>query len=67
MVCTDMFKDTKAFSGFAADDLDAAVSAVKDGDGEVMAGPIDVPAGAFALVADPQGAVFAIFHGELQD
>lgn len=52
---------------FAVDDLDAALSAVREGDGTVMADPIEVPAGSFALVADPQGAVFAIFQGEFDD
>jgi predicted enzyme related to lactoylglutathione lyase len=52
---------------FAVDDLQAAVSAVDEGGGTVMADPIEVPAGRFAVVADPQGAVFAVFAGEFDD
>ncbi len=52
---------------FAVDDLDAAVSAVEHGGGETMAGPMEVPAGGFAVIADPQGAVFALFSGDLDD
>ena len=52
---------------FAVESIEAAVTAVRDGGGEVMADPVEVPAGKFALFADPQGAVFAVFRGELQD
>lgn len=52
---------------FAVDDLDAALSAVDEGGGTVMADPVEVPTGRFALIADPQGAVLAIFAGQLED
>ena len=29
--------------------------------------PMDVPAGRFAAVRDPQGAVFCLFQGEFDD
>jgi predicted enzyme related to lactoylglutathione lyase len=29
--------------------------------------PMRVPAGAFAGIADPQGAVFSLFEGEFDD
>ncbi len=45
---------------FAVDDTDAAVEQVKGGGGEVRFGPVDIPAGRFAMVADPFGAAFAV-------
>jgi uncharacterized protein len=45
---------------FAVDDTDAAVEQVKAGGGEVRFGPVDIPAGRFAMVADPFGAAFAV-------
>jgi predicted enzyme related to lactoylglutathione lyase len=52
---------------FAVDSIEAAVTAVRDGGGEVMAEPIEIPVGKLAVCADPQGAVFALFRGELDD
>jgi predicted enzyme related to lactoylglutathione lyase len=52
---------------FGVDSIEAALTAVRDGGGEVMAEPVEVPAGKLAVIADPQGAVFAIFRGELDD
>jgi predicted enzyme related to lactoylglutathione lyase len=45
---------------FAVEDTDAAVETVKEKGGSVAFGPIDIPAGRFAVVRDPQGAVFAV-------
>ena len=45
---------------FAVDDCDAAVAKVEALDGEVMMPPNEVPPGTFAVVKDPQGAVFSI-------
>ena len=46
---------------FGVDDADAAVKKVKDLGGSVMMEPMDIPTvGRFAVVADPQNAVFAI-------
>ncbi len=45
---------------FAVDDADAAVEQVKAGGGEARFGPVDIPAGRFAMVADPWGAAFAV-------
>ncbi|HYW87766.1 MAG TPA: VOC family protein [Chloroflexota bacterium] len=45
---------------FAVDDADAAVSKIQQLGGRVMMGPMDSPAGRFAVVADPQGAAFAV-------
>lgn len=48
---------------FAVDSIEAALTCVRDGGGEVMAGPIDFPAGKMAVVADPAGAVLGLFKG----
>jgi predicted enzyme related to lactoylglutathione lyase len=45
---------------FAVDDADAAVETAKGKGGSVSFGPIDIPAGRFAIVQDPHGAAFAV-------
>jgi uncharacterized protein len=45
---------------FAVKDTDAAVEKVKELGGGVAFGPIDIMAGRFAVVHDPQGAMFAV-------
>jgi predicted enzyme related to lactoylglutathione lyase len=52
---------------FGVESIEAALTAVRDGGGTVMADPVEVPTGKIAVLADPQGAVFAIFRGELED
>ncbi len=52
---------------FGVSDIDAAAQTVADAGGEVMAGPMDIPAGKLAVAADPQGAVFGLFSGDLDD
>lgn len=52
---------------FAVDDIETAASAVADNGGELMAGPIKVPTGQMAVAADPAGAVFGLYAGELDD
>ncbi len=52
---------------FAVDDVGAAVSAAEAGGGRVVAPPMTVPAGSFAVLADPQAAVFGIFAGQYDD
>ncbi|MGQ9371345.1 VOC family protein [Azospirillum sp. ST 5-10] len=48
----------------AVDDVDAAAAAVTAGGGAVHRAPADIPGvGRFAIVADPGGAVFALFVG----
>jgi hypothetical protein len=47
---------------FGVPDADAAVERVKAGGGSVMNGPIDIPVGRFAVVADPFGATFAVMR-----
>jgi predicted enzyme related to lactoylglutathione lyase len=45
---------------FAVDDIDAAVEKVNGGGGEIHFGPVEIPVGRFAMVADPWGAAFAV-------
>lgn len=45
---------------FGVEDADAAVAAVQSKGGSLFVGPIDIPQGRFAVVSDPQGAVFAV-------
>lgn len=52
---------------FAVESIEAAVSDIRDGGGEVMAGPLDIPQGKMAVAADPTGAVFGLFAGDLDD
>lgn len=47
---------------FAVESTDAAVETVKREGGDLRFGPIDIPAGRFAVVADPFGAVFAVIQ-----
>jgi predicted enzyme related to lactoylglutathione lyase len=55
------------FPYFAVDDVDAAIEAAKAAGGNPFLGPIDVPTGRFALIQDPQGAVFAVLSSEQYD
>jgi uncharacterized protein len=52
---------------FATDDLDSALAKVADLGGTAIAGPIDIQIARIAVVQDPQGAVFALYDGQLQD
>ncbi|MDQ3811487.1 MAG: VOC family protein [Chloroflexota bacterium] len=45
---------------FAVDDVDSAVDRVQQLGGRVMMPAMDSPAGRFAVVSDPHGAVFAV-------
>jgi hypothetical protein len=48
----------------AVDDVDASAAQVKQEKGSVYRAPDDIPGiGRFAIVADPQGAVIALFKG----
>lgn len=48
---------------FQVADVDAAAARVGELGGSVMAPPMDFPGGRFAVVADPQGAVFGLMSG----
>lgn len=45
---------------FAVADCDASVAKVEQLGGKVMRPPMDIPAGRFAFVSDPQGGMFAV-------
>jgi predicted enzyme related to lactoylglutathione lyase len=47
---------------FAVENTDVAVEAAKSAGGTVSFGPIDIPAGRFAIVTDPHGAAFAVIQ-----
>jgi predicted enzyme related to lactoylglutathione lyase len=47
---------------FAVDDCEAAIEKVSAGGGRTLAGPRDVAPGRFAVVADPEGAPFAVMR-----
>ena len=47
---------------FEVTDVDASAKVVMEAGGKVLAPPMDIPdIGRFSIVADPQGAVFAIY------
>src|ERR1700728_2728635 len=48
---------------FAVDDLDASLAKVAELGGATHAGPIDIGIARIAVVADPQGAMFALYDG----
>jgi predicted enzyme related to lactoylglutathione lyase len=52
---------------FAVESLDAAIARCTDLGGVKLAGPIEMPAGRIAALRDPQGAMFSIWEGELED
>ncbi len=45
---------------FTVEDCDAAVETAKANGGDLRNGPMDIAVGRFAVVADPDGAVFAV-------
>jgi uncharacterized protein len=47
---------------FAVENTDATVETAKSSGGDVSFGPIDIPAGRFAIVTDPHGAAFAVIQ-----
>ena len=52
---------------FGVESLDRAMAQTREAGGAVLAGPIEVPAGRFAALRDPQGAVFSVMEGEYDD
>jgi predicted enzyme related to lactoylglutathione lyase len=52
---------------FGADDINASIAKAGELGGSTMGGPIEIGVGRIAVLRDPQGAVFALFSGELQD
>ena len=55
------------FPYFGVADVDATIEAARAAGGNPFLGPIDVPSGRFALIQDPQGAVFAVLTGDYDD
>jgi predicted enzyme related to lactoylglutathione lyase len=47
---------------FAVQDTDATVERIKAAGGDVMYGPVDIPAGRFAVAGDPHRAVFGVIQ-----
>jgi hypothetical protein len=52
---------------FATEDLDAALAKVSDLGGNVLMGNTDIGVARIAVAQDPQGAVFALYAGRLDD
>lgn len=52
---------------FAVDDIDAAVAKVTELGGAVLGEPTDIGIARIGVVTDPQGAVFALYDGHLDD
>ena len=52
---------------FGTEDVEIGVARVEELGGKVLFPPMDVPAGRFAAVADPQGVPFSIWSGEFDD
>jgi uncharacterized protein len=51
---------------FGTEDIDRALAKVDALGGSKLAGPIDIERAKIAVVADPQGAVFALYAGALE-
>jgi predicted enzyme related to lactoylglutathione lyase len=50
---------------FTVASAEEAAKTVGEAGGRVLAGPMDVTVGRIAIAADPQGAVFALFEGDV--
>jgi uncharacterized protein len=69
MPMTEQQADTPPFwlAYFTVTSCDGAVARARELGGEVLAGPMELGAGRIAVLADPQGAAFAFFEGEIDD
>jgi uncharacterized protein len=52
---------------FGHNDTERLVGEIGELGGQLYNGPVHVPAGTFAVLADPQGAIFAVLTGEYDD
>jgi predicted enzyme related to lactoylglutathione lyase len=52
---------------FATDDIEATAGRVSELGGNILAPPMDIGIAKIAVVQDPQGAVFALYDGRLDD
>jgi predicted enzyme related to lactoylglutathione lyase len=51
---------------FGHEDVERLLGEISGLDGQVLSGPIKMPQGAIAVIADPQGATFAVWSGEYE-
>ena len=51
---------------FGIDDIDAGIARVQELGGVSISGAVDIGIAKFAVVQDPQGAVFALYAGQLE-
>jgi predicted enzyme related to lactoylglutathione lyase len=51
---------------FGVEDIDVGLAKVTELGGAVHAGPIDIQMAKIGVVADPQGAMFALYAGMLE-
>lgn len=52
---------------FGTDDIQASVATAKQHGARVMVEPMDIGMGMIAVLADPEGAMFALFAGNFED
>jgi uncharacterized protein len=52
---------------FACEDLDASIAKVEELGGTNHMGPMDIGIAQIAVVGDPQGAMFCLYQGQLED
>jgi uncharacterized protein len=52
---------------FAVEDVDATVARARELGADLVLGPLDVPTGRFAVIRDPQNAVFSVVAGPMDD
>ena len=52
---------------FASEDLEASLAKVGELGGQVLVGDTDIGIAKIAVAADPQGAAFALYSGQLED
>ena len=52
---------------FATDDIDATLATVSELGGNVLVGSTDIGVAKIAVAQDPQGAVFALYSGHLDE
>jgi uncharacterized protein len=50
---------------FGTEDIDAAFAKVEELGGQRLAGPIDIQVAKIGVASDPQGAIFALYAGEM--
>jgi predicted enzyme related to lactoylglutathione lyase len=52
---------------FGTDDIAGSVATATEHGANVIAGPINIGVGEIAVVADPQGGIFALYAGQFED